>query len=919
MTAANAAAQETGSIRGKVLDDSGDYGFQGARVEIKTLDRSTTTGRQGQYLFRNVPVGSYSINVNYLGAATEQIEVNVTAGETVMANAVLDQSVNEFSDMLVTGQAAGKAAAVNRERSAISNIEVLSSDAIGDFPDQNVAEALARVPGLSVARDQGEGRFAVIRGISPNFNSTTINGVQVPSPENDTRAVNLDVIGSGLTESVEVTKSVTPDMSANAIGGNIEISTLNAFDLGNSTSFSLEGSHEEVSGETSPRVEFTTTRLFDVLGGTDNFGIAASVNYFDREFAVHNIESGVWAETESPSNGGTFRAAQEMEHRDYVLNRERLGGTVSFDYSPNPNSEYYLRTVYSEVEEFENELENPYKFEDGNLTALDDNGATFEDGAIERVGKSSTGTQQIYNVQLGGKNELDDWTLEYSTAYSEASDETPDTMESVWLGEGLTMGYDVSGNRKKPDLFVEGEGNDASTYQLDAFEDEDETTEEEQTSLQFDAKRDILFAGNPSSVKFGAQARMVEKTNDLNLTVYDDFERTLTLDEFNWEGVDFPLGTFGPTPNNAQVREFFNENPDVFNANENETAIESRLEDYTLDEDIFAAYLMSESEIGRLSVLGGLRVEHTDVTQTGTQFTVNENVDDGAPQFEDLKADKSYTDFFPNLQMRYRFNDRFEMRGAITQTIARPGFEDAAARQAIEIEGSGADQEKVAEVGNPELDPLHSTNFDIEGTYYAGEGLGLVSAGLFYKQIDDFFVSTNVAGEPPFEDFDEVSQVVNGDTAEVLGLELNWVQQFGFLPSPYDGLIMTANYTRTDSEADVPFRDESIRLPKQAENIANASIGYDKYGISTRLAAQYRDDYFDEVEEPGDPAQDRFAGENLRFDLNTQIRIVEGWHATFNVINITEEPEYWYRGKSRYNSQYDQIGRTIEAGIKARF
>lgn len=904
LTAANAAADDTGRIRGKVVDDTGDYGFQGARVEIEALDRSTTTDRRGRFQFRDIPAGTYTVNVNYLGAVAKQIEVDVTAGEVAMADAVLGGSVEE---MLVTGQASGQAAAANRERSAVSNIDVLSSDAIGQFPDQNVAEALARVPGISLLRDQGEGRFAVIRGISPEFNSTTVNGLRVPSPDNGSRAVNLDVIGSGLVESVEVTKSITPDMDADAIGGNVEISTLNAFDLGNSASFSLEGSRESVSEETSPRVELTATRLFDILGGTDNFGVAASVNYFDREFDVHNIESGEW-----PVRDGV-RSATDMEHRDYELNRERLGGTVSFDYSPNPSSEYYLRTVYSTVEEFENELEHPYIFEDATVDQLTDDFARFTDGEIERVGKSSTGTQEIWNVQLGGENELEDWTLDYALGYSEASDETPDTIESTWIAEGVTLGYDLSGNRKKPDLFVEGSGQNASSYELDAFEDEDETTEEDETTLEFNAKRDLFLAGNPSSVKFGAQARLREKTNDLNLTLYEDFGRTITLDELATT-VDYPLGTFGPAVDNAAMREFFNNNPGLFTANQDETAIENNLEDYSLDEDIYAAYLMSETEIGRLSVLAGARVERTEVSKEGTQLTIDET-GSGSPQFDQLTADNSYTDFFPNLQMRYRFSERFELRGALTQTIARPGFEDAAARQEIEITAD----ERVAEVGNPDLDPLHSTNFDLEGTYYAGEGLGLFSAGLFYKRIDDFFVSTDVAGEAPWQDFDEVSQVVNGDTADVRGLELKWVQQFGFLSAPYDGLIMTANYTRTDSEADVPFRDESIRLPNQADNIANVSIGYDKYGVSTRLAALYRDEYFDEVNVPDDPSQDRFAGENLRLDFNSQVRIVEGWHATLNVINITEEPDYYYIGDSRYNSQYDDIGRTVEMGIQAQF
>ncbi len=174
-----------------------------------------------------------------------------------------------------------------------------------------------------------------------------------------------------------------------------------------------------------------------------------------------------------------------------------------------------------------------------------------------------------------------------------------------------------------------------------------------------------------------------------------------------------------------------------------------------------------------------------------------------------------------------------------------------------------------------------------------------------------------MAGQAPYQDFEEVTQVINGPEADVYGMELKAVQQFAFLPAPWDGFLVSANYTYVDSEAEVPFRDEDIRLPTQADHVANFSIGYDKHGLSARLAALYRGDYLDEINDPEDPTQDRYADDNLRLDFRGQYRLTDNIRVLFNMINITEEPDYYYIGERRYNSQYDAVGRTIEFGIRA--
>jgi len=906
------AQADTGSIRGRVVAPDSEYGFHGARVTIKDTGRTVTTGRDGGFFMQRVPTGSHTLTVDYVGAGRKQIMVNVAAGRTAEVTAEIEGSIEE---VLVYGQAAGQASALSRERDAFNNVEILSADAIGQFPDQNVAEALARVAGVSLQRDQGEGRFVSIRGMTPNFNTTTINGLRVPSPDESERAVPLDVVSSALVESVEVSKSITPDMDADAVGGNIEISTLTAFDLGNWASVTAVGSYDEVAEETSPRFELTGTRLFDVGDGRENLGIAASFNYYDREFAVHNIENGEWPLIEAPG-GGEVRAPEATENRDYDLNRERIGGTLSFDYHPTDTSGYYLRGVYSSVEEFENELEHPHLFEDGTPVELSGSRGVFEDGVIERIGKSSEGTQEIFSLVAGGRNLIDLWTVEYEAGYSFANDDVPGTIEALFVGEGLAFGYDL-GDPEKPRLFVEDPGSDPSLYELDEMEFENTFTEEEEYAVSIDVTRDLDLWGPSGSVSFGVQARLRDKMADNDLTLYDGFGGDFTLADFATM-VDFPLGVFGPAVDNDAVRAFHNANRDQFEIDQEETEISNRSEDFDLEEDIYAGYAMGEMQFGDLSVITGLRFERTEVSQTGTRFTVDENVNDGEPVFEPLSTDTSYTDWFPNLQMLYRANERLELRASFTRSMARPGFEAAAARQAIEIEGSGEDEERVAEVGNPDLKPLYSWNYDLEVSYYPEGRLSVISAGVFYKQIEDFFITTDVAGQPPFADFDEVTQVINGSDADLYGLELKYVQQFGFLPPPWDGFLVSANYTYIDSEADVPFRDEAIRLPTQAENVANFSIGYEKYGISARLAALYRDEYLDEINDPEDPAQDRYADENLRWDCRAQYRVNGNFTVLFNIINITEEPDYYYIGQPRFNSQYDDIGRTIELGIRAQ-
>ncbi|WP_376693025.1 TonB-dependent receptor [Wenzhouxiangella sp. EGI_FJ10409] len=913
----SASAQEaSASLEGTVINAEGEFRFEGARVRLLDTNRRTSTDRKGEFRFRELSPGTYEIEVSYVGAARKTETVEVVAGEENRVEIRLG-GTSELDRLVVVGQAAVQSASLAREQSALNNINVLSADAIGQFPDDNVAEALQRVPGLSLERDQGEGRFVVIRGANAEFNTTTINGLRIPGPEDDSRAVNLDVVSSELVESVEITKSLLPDQDADAVGGNIEIKTLSAFDLGNSFRGRVEGSYNEPLEETSPRMSMTGTRLFSVGNGTDNLAVSGSVNYYDRAFAVDNVEAGEWPLIETPA-GEMVRSPEAAEQRDYELERRRVGGVLNFDYRTDGGSELYLRTLYSEFSDNEVELEHEYLFEDSTPVEISADAGLYTDGEVERRGKETTATREILSLVFGGESTVGQWDTDYQAGYSEASTSEPFSLGTALIAEGLDIGYDLGGDRRRPRLF----GSDLDqlenleAYELDLVELESDLTEEEEISLAFNAGRYYSWGSNPGRLKFGGKIRLREKFNDANNFDFESFGGDFTLADLAGAGSrDYPLGRFGPYVDTRRLRQFYFDNRDNFEFDQAGFLLDSEGEDYELEEDIYAAYVMSEVSLGSLDLMAGVRIEHTDQSQAGFRSLVNEDVDDGIPTIEPYSGSNEYTDFFPNLQARFNISDEWQLRAALTRTMGRPNFEDAGARQLVEIEGG----DRVAEIGNPDLDPFYSNNFDLEFSYYAADELTVASAGFFYKDIDDFFVSTDIAGEAPWQEFDEVSTVINGDSAELFGIELSFVQQFGFLPSPWDGLLLIANYTYVDSEASVSFRDGNIPLPQQSDNIANLALGYDGGGMSLRLAANYRGEYFDEIEDPEDPSQDRYVDDELRVDFTSEYQFSDNWTAIFNVSNLTDEVFYAYLGDRRYANQYDEFGRTYEFGLRFQY
>lgn len=874
----SAVAQEAGKLQGLLTDSSQTSYFSGAQITVKELGLSTVSRRDGSFRFTNLPEGQYTLEITYLGADTLEVPIDIKSGETLAKDFVLVGKRADLENIIVYGQRAGQASALNQQRSADSIKSIVSSDAIGQFPDQNAAEALQRLPGLSIERDQGEGRYVGIRGIDPNLNNVTINGLNVPSPDGGARSVALDVIPSELIQTLEVSKSVTPDMDGDAIGGSVEVKSLSAFDKkGTSASVTAQVSHNDLRDEVSPKLSGSVTNVFN-----DTFGVAAALSYYDRDFGSDNIES----------NGD-----DEIEQRYYSINRERLGAAVNFDYRPDFNNQYYLRTLYSRFSDDEYRLANTFTFDD-------------DDSEVERGSKDRYEEQSILSLTAGAEHQLNDWLIEYQLGYSKADEDEPSSLYYTFVGEEMDISSDMQG--KIPTIVQDASVMELSNYELDEIELSQNEAQDTESSFKFDVTRSLEVSGHSAEIKFGGKYRDREKTNDAIVSLYDGDFDGVDPSQFEAAAPDWGLGDFGPGLHKGAMRDYFNQEEDALELAELDSEVESNGATYSNEEDILAVYLMGKIDINDLRIVAGLRYEDTDFSTSGMRVELIENEETDVEEVVNTlwKSDRSYNHLLPSLNARYEFSDKLVARFAYTQTISRPKFEDVAAYQIIETKTEEDDgvfvTEREAEAGNPELLPYESENIDLSIEYYPGD-IGVLSAGYFHKSIDNFIIIADVAGTEGWKGYEEVTQAINGDTATVDGIELSWVKGFN------NGFLISANGTITDSEAETLLDGELYKtsLPNQSDRIGNLTLGYENNQMSLRLTMSYKSENLEEID--GDLI--RMEDSHQQIDFTAKYFINESMHVYFNAININDEPYYNYFDTPSVNAQYEEYGRTLELGF----
>lgn len=871
-------------IKGTVVDALNRSKLAGASLKIPGAGNGTVADVNGEFRIYAHP-GDKQLQVSYLGYRDTTINIDPSASELTIN---LSSSVTQLSNVIVSGQLQGQAKALNQQKNADNILNIVSADQIGRFPDPNAAEALQRVPGVNIERDQGEGRYVLIRGLAPQFTNISVNGEQIPSPEADVRYVALDAIPSDQLASIEVHKSLTPDMDGDAVGGSVNLITRTAQSPAGRINGSIIGGYNNLIKEPNLQGQLQIEKRFL----QNKLGIMVNSNYYHNHLASDNWERAL--------------DDNELELRDYELVRTRTGLSSTIDYSFNNRHQIYLRTLYSRFTD--REWRRAYIF-------------IPDDEEIEKRTKDRFEAQSIMTFNLGGRHTFNGFFLNYEGQYSEGEQNTPYDHEIGFIA-GLPSDISFPG-RDFPSVKNTNFTNN-SLYEFDGAEFGNTMAKDRNITAKFEAGIPYKLNNSNGVIKFGAKTRFKKKNYTINANTYESEGGVPTLDNFDEAPVkdEFLDGryTLGRPLYVSSFTRFFNANPGLFELDVEGKAIDEALEAFDATEKVYAGFLMARQQFRKLMLLAGVRYEKTNV-----EYSSKDVVIDGAgdlASIENVNGKSSYDFVLPQAQFRYELGKYTNLRGAATFSYARPNFSEIIPSQEINVE------DNVATVGNAGLKPTGALNLDLMAEHYFGN-VGIASVGVFHKKLNDFIyrkvqfnVNYPLTGNPIVTGIDVV-QSQNGEDAKLTGVELAFQRKLDFLPGVLKSLSLYANYTYTHSkaviqnrEADInaPNATEKLRLPGQATNVGNLALAFESNKLVLRLAANFNGKYLSEL--GGNADEDRYINDRMQLDFSSSYAINKNFRLFVEAMNITNQPFEAYMGSGKIFVQREFYSWWARVGLK---
>jgi TonB-dependent receptor len=892
---------EMNNIEGRVFDAETGRSLPGANIQVQGTAIGTSTNLEGRFVIRDAPQGEVVLVVSFVGYETKEVSVN---DPDIDLELYLTPSAATLEGVTITAFRRGQQRALNQQKQAANIINVVDSELISTFPDPNVGEALKRIPGINIQSDQGEARYIQIRGTSPTFSSISINGEQIAAPEGDERSAALDMIPSDLLASIEVAKAITPDMDGDAIGGAVNLNTMTAVTADRVFNLTTSGGYHDQVRDLSPFGRRATINYGQRLGDESQFGYMIGGHYSKNSLG-------------SDSNEMEYDEGEleELQLRNYELTRERIGLTSNFDYRFNTNSRIFLTTSYNYFADLEFRRR-----------------VVIEPDEIARELKDRLEKQRIISSSLGGEHFLGNgFNIDYRLSYSYSDQNTPKDRSIAFVqehedieGDGVDfIGFDRS-NTNYPQFVLTSEAPatagvyNYNAFEFDEFADADEKTSEQHFTTRLNLSKDYILSGQVTGIfKFGGLARFKSKELNLDERIYD-YDGSATFADLlgNYEPDNYLFdkysGGIGQFAGPRNMNDLFDNNRGDFELDEEDSIEASNEEDFTASEDTYAAYLMTNMQIGNLGLLYGVRYEHVVSEYTGNVIEFDDDEDLVLPITSLTDANK-YNFLLPMVHLKYDIQNRANLRFAWTNTFAKPNYIDLVPFRIIER----ADEE--IELGNPDLEPVRSMNLDLMAEYFIGNS-GLISAGMFYKKIRDFIYIANFDfDQAPYAGY-EATQPINGDDADLFGVEVALQHQLTFLPGFASGFGIYANYTYTWSEARLITEGGNLRtvtLPGQAADVANFAISYDKYGFSGRVSLNYSGDFIEEIRETND--DDRYYDERTQIDISLSQQISERIQVFADLVNITNQPLRYYNGISSRPEQQEFYSFRGNLGIKFKF
>ncbi|MHA6723660.1 TonB-dependent receptor [Sphingomonas sp. RS2018] len=882
------------TLTGHVYDASG-AALPGVRVVVEGTGTTATTALDGTFTIA-VPVdGAVTLLFDYLGRPNDRRTIALADRATTID---VTLAAGSGTDIVVVGSLADTTArALNQQRQADNTSTVLSADAIGRFPDPNIAEALQRAPGVGIERDQGEGRYVNVRGAPAEFSAVTVDGVSVSSVDPTTRAVDLDTLPSDIVSNLEVSKSLLPYQDADSVSGAINISTRSPFDRrGFAVSAMAGGSYNQFGDTSDYRASGTVSNVF----ANRTVGVLLSGSYSFTHRQPENVEN-TWALV-GPAANRVFGVTETL-FKDYDTKRERIAGSGAFEWRPTDATRVFVRGSYARFEDNEFRDRLGILWTEGTLQAGATNtSGTYTNTRIEKQVRHRVQVNEIWTVSGGLEHEVGGGKLTIGGAYSK-SDQTYPRRDELLFRSTLrpTQGYDFSGDADLPryTLFTTGEHlrTDTFAFRENTYRSNSTLNDETSANARFDAPLSLGVQDITLSVGGKYRERNIiadeERFRDRRAAAAPTQTLTQLLSGDPSANFDYNLGQ---TIDGALADAYF----DRTKPTSERRLPQSLSADYRANEKIMGMFGQARGEFGGTTVIAGVRVETTDFRATTPTLA--------AP------AKQGYTEFFPNLTLRQAFTPTLIGRFALWRGINRPNFPSIVPRV---LDATEANVVRV-ELGNPDLKPLLSNNVDAGIEYYL-RPLGVLSVNAFYKDLNDYRYTVTRAGTY-LGAAALLTRSENAPDGKLYGVEVNWQQQFTFLPGLLGGFGVAANYTYTEADAKLgaAYAGRSVYpLQGQSKHLYNAALFYERGPVNLRVSYTKRSDYLDEINADV-PALDLYWEGRGQLDATASVQVLKGVNVFFEGKNLTNSAGVRYFGERQRVYEYEKFGYSLFGGVRVK-
>ncbi len=894
------AQQGKGIVTGTVLDSAG-AAVPNAQIKLTPLGITGVSDGQGAFRIPDVPAGHYTVTVNYVGFAPQSSDVTVAADQTMTLSLSLKVS-NASEQVLVTAERPhGEAEAINETRNADNLLQVMPSEVIRSLPNANVADAIGRFPSVTLYRIEGEGVYIQVRGTEPRLTNVTVDGITIPAPEPTVRQVRLDVIPSGMVDSIEMSKTLLANMDGNGIGASVNLHTKEAAERPTLSLFG-DGGHTNIeNGRGSYDFGGTAGKRF---GPSKKFGLLGDATFDYNGRGIDNIQPAL-----DPLSTFAIPFYDNNTIREYRYYRTRYGFDGSADYRATENTGIYARGFYTDLKDWGDKwYYSPVSKAPtcsstvagacgvGGSGTITYPSGTAASSAPKFYTSSKRPNASVGTIILGGRTVHKDSLLTYqisaSRSYEIDSAGNPKA-DFGWVGPTQNCNYVPS---QQTDLYHPHFGNcdnnnqsallNAANWQFKDITISSGKNTDLALTAQASYAKNYRSWGHSGELEMGFKFSNAHQTQDSTEVVYDSFPSSAPLmstllGDFNntdyFNGTYFG-GQYGPVANMISAENYAVTNYQA-NIDAQKTAADTYPNLFHTVEQITAGYIMNAIDFGKLHVNTGLRIEATrDLTfgynlyfigtynaKTGTysggasSVQCPGNTTPVAPAagncytFAGVNNNPGYIDLLPSVQLRYGLTQNSSLRAVYSRGVARP---DPYQLVPYVTEDSTASPIAVS-IGNPSLRPEHANNYDILYENYL-RPLGLVQAGFFFKQLTAPQVQITIPGcstppcfpasyFPPATQSviaqypgDAITQYANGQNAYIYGLELSFQQHFSYLPGVLKGLGLQANYSYTASkEKGLPLRTDSPTTIDQAPNTWKITPSYDTKRLSVRVGLAY--------------------------------------------------------------------------------